>query len=108
MFRFIETGERHLQLILEEIHQVTKIERLGLNLGLHMSAIDKIQAEYSSPEERKTRIIWHWLQRKDIIPNRQSHDPSWNQLCNAISKESTALSLRIRAKYCPMPPLDVN
>ena len=108
MFCFIETGECDLHLILKEIRQVTKIESLGLSLGLHMSAIDKIQADYRSSEEQKTRIIWHWLQRKDIIPNRQSHDPSWNELCNAVAEEDAALSHKIRAKHCPMPPLDAN
>ena len=99
----VDTGEHNLRLILEEIHQITDIEGLGLNLGLHMSAISKIQDEYRSPEQQKMRIIRHWLRRKDIVPNKESCLPTWEVLADAVAKESTALSLEIRAKYCESP-----
>ena len=96
----VKTGECDLLLILEEVHQVTNIQRLGLHLGLYISAIDKIQDQYKSPEQQKTRIIQYWLQRKDIIPDKQSCLPTWNGLADAVAKESTALSRAIRAKHC--------
>ena len=95
-----DTGEHNLRLILEEIRQVTDIEGLGLNLGLHISAINKIQDEYKSPEQQKRRIIRHWLRRKDITPDMKSCLPMWEVLADAVAKENFALSFEIRAKYC--------
>ena len=104
----VDTGEHNLRLILEEIHQIADIEGLGLNLGLHMSAISKIQDEYKSPEQRKRRIIWYWLLRKDITPDMKSCLPTWEVLAKAVAKESTALSLEIRAKYCEPSPQQLD
>ena len=99
-----DTGEDDLRIILEEVPQATSIERLGLNLGLRMSAIDQIQDQYKSPEQQKRRIIWYWLLRKDITPDMKSCLPTWGALADAVAKESTALSLEIRAKYCEPSP----
>ena len=95
----VDTGEHNLRLILQEIRQVTDIEGLELNLGLHISAINKIQDEYKSPEQRKRRIVWHWLRRKDITPDMESCLPTWEVLANAVANENFALSCEIQAKY---------
>ena len=104
----VDTGEHNLQEILEDIHQVTDIEGLGLNLGLYMSAIKNIQGECKYPEQQKRRIIWYWLLRKDIVPYKQSCPPTWRVLADAVAKESTALSREIRAKRCEPPPLQLD
>ena len=98
------TGEHDLQLVLEEVHQITSIEKLGLNLGLHISAIDILRDQYRSPEEQKTRILLYWLQRKDIVPHKQSSIPTWGVLADAVARESIVLSCEIRAKYCELSP----
>ena len=87
-------------MILEELHQVTDVQSLGLNLGLCLSAIFKILDEYKSLEQQKARIIWLWLQRKDIIPDKQSCLPTWCELVNAVSKDSAVLSQKIESKHC--------
>ena len=104
MLGCVDTGEHNLQVILEDIHQVTDIEGLGLNLGLYMSAIKNIQGECKYPEQWKRRIIWYWLLRKDVVPYKQSCLPTWGALADAVAKESTALSHEIRAKRCEQPP----
>ena len=95
----VDTGQHDLRLIIEEIYPLTDIEGLGLHLGLHMAAINKIQDEYRSPEQRKRRIVWNWLIRKDITPDMESCLPTWGVLADAVAKESFALSCEIRAKY---------
>ena len=96
---YVETGEDDLQQILEEISQVTDLVTLGLRLGLHMKDIQKIQNEHKSSDEKKAWIIWSWLQR-NIIPDKESCDPTWSELAKAVKKESNALSLYILNKYC--------
>ena len=100
----VDTGEYDLRLVFEEVQQVTNIERLGLNLGLCMSAIDQIQDQYKSPEKQKMRIMWYWLLRKDITPDVKSCLPTWGVLADAVAKENFALSCEIRAKYCDPSP----
>ena len=97
---FVSTGVADLQRILEEIHHVTKVMSLGLNLGLYMPAIVKIQTDHKTLDDQKAWIVYAWLQRQDIIPDMQSHLPTWSELANAVAKESTALSMTIRHKYC--------
>ena len=65
-----------------------------------MPAIVKIQSDYRSLDEQKVQIVYAWLQRKDIIPNKQSQLPTWSELATAVDKESTALARSIRLKYC--------
>ena len=43
---FVSSGVADLQQILSEIHYVTQVMSLGLNLGLYMPAIEKIQTEH--------------------------------------------------------------
>ena len=100
----VDTGEHNLRLILEEIHQIADVEGLGLHLGLHIAAINKIEDDYRSTEQRKRRIICHWLRRKDITPDMESCLPTWEVLADAVAKENTALSCEIRKKYCEPSP----
>ena len=97
---FVSTGVADLQRILVEIHHVTQVVKLGLNLGLYMPAIVKIQTNHKDLGDQKTWIIYAWLQRQDIIPDMQSQLPTWSELADAVAKESTALSMDIRRKYC--------
>ena len=96
----VATGVQDLQLIVEEIHEIADLEGLGLNLGLCMTAIERIQDQYRSPVQQERRIILYWLQRKDIVPHKQACLPTWEVLADAVAKQSTALSQKIRAKYC--------
>ena len=96
----VSSGVADLQQVLDEIHNITQVTNLGLKLGLYMPAIDKIQTDYKNVDEQKTRILYAWLARKDIIPSKQSLPPTWNELADAVAKESTALSMDIRRKYC--------
>ena len=73
-----------------------------------MPAIVKIQIDYKSLDEQKAQILYAWLQRKDIIPNKQSHLPTWSELANAVDKESTALGRTIRLKYCEGSSKELN
>ena len=97
---FVSTGIADLQRILAEIHNVTQVMKLGLNLGLYMPAIKKIQTDNRDLDDQKAWIVCAWLQRQDIIPDMQSHLPTWSELADAVAKESTALSMTIRLKYC--------
>ena len=97
---FVSTGVADLQRILAEIHHVTQVVKLGLNLGLYMTAIVKIQTDHKDLGDQKTWIVYAWLQRQDIIPDMQSRLPTWSELADAVAKESTALSMTIRRKYC--------
>ena len=99
---FVSLGVGDLQQVLDEVHHVTNVVKLGLNLGLYMPAIVKIQTENKSLEDQKMWILYAWLQRKDIIPSKQSNLPTWSELADAVAKESTALSKTIQLKYCTM------
>ena len=97
---FVSSGVADLQKVLDEIHHVTQVTNLGLKLGLYMPAIVKIQNDHKDLDEQKTWIVYAWLERKDIIPDMQSRLPTWNELADAVAKESTAISMDIRHKYC--------
>ena len=97
---FVSTGVADLQRILTEIHYVTQVMKLGLNLGLYMPAIVKIQTDHKDLADQKTWIVYAWLQRQDIIPDMQSRLPTWSELADAVAKENNDLSMDIRRKYC--------
>ena len=96
----ISTGIADLLRVLKEIYHVTQVTSLGLSLGLYMPAIVKIQTDYKTLADQKTWIVYAWLQRQDIIPERQSQLPTWSELADAVAEESTAISMDIRRKYC--------
>ena len=92
--------EHDLQGILAEIKSVSQVQSLGLALGLLVSAIDKIQKDFSTVKEQKIQVIKFWLKRTEIIRNMQSRNPTWSQLADAVADEDAALSDSIRCKYC--------
>ena len=98
---FVSSGVADLQQIRTEIRYVTQVMSLGLNLGLYMPAIEKIQIEHKALDEQKAHILSAWLQRQDIIPEMQSRLPTWSELAEALAKDNNnALSMKIRRKYC--------
>ena len=99
---FVESDGGDLHQVLEEVHNITEVVQLGLNLGLHPAAIVKIKLDNKTLEDQKTWILYAWLQRKDIVPKKQSCLPTWSELADAVAKESTAVSRAIRQKHCKM------
>ena len=93
-----------MQDVLMEIKPVSQVLRLGLALGLLISAIDKIRKDFASVEEQKIQIIKCWLKRIGIIRKMQSCRPTWSQLADAVADEDAALSDSIRCKYCHSEP----
>ena len=78
---------------------MSQVLRLGLALGLLVSAIDKIRKDFASVEDQKIQVIKCWLKRTEIIRKMQSHRPSWSQLADAVADEDVSLSDSIRCKY---------
>ena len=102
MLCFAASDADNLHQVLKEVHHITKVAQLGLNLGLHPTAVVKIQIQYNALEDQKIWIIYAWLQRNDIIPDKQSCLPTWSELADAVANENNALSRSIRLKYCKM------
>ena len=100
LFHADSLDEHDLQDVLLEIKSVSQVLKLGLALGLLISAIDKIRKDFGSVEEQKIQIIKYWLKRTEIIRKMQSHRPTWSQLADAVADEDVALSDSIRCKYC--------
>ena len=94
------TDLHDLQDVLEEIQSVSQVKSLGLALGLLVTAIEKIQKDFSSVKEQKIVVIIYWLTRKEIIRKMQSSPPTWRQLADAVTEEDPSLSDRIRSKFC--------
>ena len=92
--------EHDLQKVLEEIESVSEVESLGLNLGLLISAIDKIQKNFTTVNKQKIEIIKCWLRRTERIRDMQACPPTWSQLADAVAKENRDLGDHIRSKYC--------
>ena len=96
------TDVNNLRQVLDEVQGVIQTTNLGINLGISPLTVFKIEKDYKTIDEQKTKILFTWLQRQDIIPDMQSRLPSWSELADAVAKESTALSMNIRRKYCKM------
>ena len=92
--------EHDLQDVLAGVKSVSQVQSLGLALGLLVSAIDKIQKDFTTVKEQKIQVIKFWLNRTEIIRNMQSCSPTWSQLADAVADEDTALGDSIRCKYC--------
>ena len=58
-------GEDDLRKVINELNAISNVELLALNLGIHMSAWLKIEAEHQV-EKQKTRVLYHWLKRMEI------------------------------------------
>ena len=96
----IFTDEDDLETVVNELSDIADVERLGLNLGLRMSALKKIRIDYPQLEEQKTNVIFCWLQRRDIVQQRHNEHPTWGELAHAVHLLNPSLSGRIRHKHC--------
>ena len=97
---FTSTDEHDLDTIVGVLDDIAAVERLGLNLGIRLSALDKIKINYPLLEDQKTRVVHYWLKRKDIVQKRQKELPTWGGLANAVDSLDPSLSERIRDQYC--------
>ena len=102
LFFFVNvfTDEDDLKEIVTELEDITDVEGLGLNLGIRMSALERITIDYQLLEKRKTKVIYHWLKRKDIVRQKQNEHPTWSELADAVAAIDPALSERIHYKHC--------
>ena len=89
-----------MQEILTEFSDICDVETLGLDLGIRMSSLEKIMTEHPQLERQKTRVIYHWLKRRDIVQEKQDKHPTWTELADAVTKLDPTLSERIRRHYC--------
>ena len=86
--------------IITELSDISDVETLGLKLGIRMSALEKIMFEYPQLERQKTKVIYYWLKRKDIIREKQNEHPTWDRLVRAVARLDPLLSDRIRHHHC--------
>ena len=82
------------------LNDITNVERLGLNLGIHMSALERIMINYPLMERQKTKAIYYWLQRRDIVWHKHNEHPTWGGLTDAMRMLNPSLSARIRLQHC--------
>ena len=85
-----------MEAVVSVLDDIADAERLGLNLGIRMSALDKIKVDYPHLEGQKTRVVYYWLKRKDIVRRRQNELPTWDGLADAVASLDHALSEKIR------------
>ena len=93
------TDEDDLNTIVSELHDVTDILKLGLDLGIRKSALDKIIRDNANLEDRKIEVIHYWLTRRDIVRQKQGERPGWKGLADAVARVNPALSLRIKDQH---------
>ena len=88
-------------MIITELNDVSNVQTLALNLGIRPSALIKIMADYPQQvETQKMHVLYHWLKRVEIIESKQSENPTWTRLAEAVARLDFALSERIRHQYC--------
>ena len=98
--KFVYADEDDLETLVIELNDVTEVEGLGLALGIRMSALEKIALDYSKLDKQKTKVIYSWLTRKDIVRQRQRECPTWDGIADAVAKLNPSLSERLRRQYC--------
>ena len=74
------------------MHDMADTQILSLNLGISLSALDKIKVDYPKLEKQKTRVIHCWLKRNDIVRRKQNEHPTWDALAGAIASLDRTLS----------------
>ena len=89
-----------MQRVIAEIESVRRVQSLGQALGVQKSAVEKIQKEYASVEEQKIQVVYYWLQRIEIVPEKSSCSPTWSELASAVANENASLSEHIQRTYC--------
>ena len=98
--QFVCIDEDDLETVVTELHDITDIEALGLALGIRMSALEKIAVDYPKLDKQKTKVIYYWLTRKDIVRQRQGESPIWEGIAHAVASLNPLLSERIRCLHC--------
>ena len=88
-----------MEAVVAELDDIADVECLGLNLGIRMSALDKIKVDYPKLAAQKRRVIYYWLKRKDIVRQRQNEHPTWNGLADAVATLDPSLNERIQHKH---------
>ena len=88
-----------MEAVATKLHDISDVESLGIALGIRMSALEKIASDYSTVEKQKTKVIYYWLTRKDIVRERQGESPNWNGIANAVARLNPSLSKRIRDRH---------
>ena len=89
-----------MRTIVTEINDITDVEDLGLNLGIRMSALQKIKADHPQLERQKKMVIYYWLTRRDIVREQRNELPTWEVLADAVALLNPALSDWIRHQHC--------
>ena len=84
--------------IKRELGNFSKWKDLGLNLGLHPSALDVIEANRKFVEDQLHDVLQRWLKRIDNIDENVC--PSWSQLVEAVKPIDCALSDDIKKRHC--------
>ena len=98
--KFTSIDEDDLKTVVAVLDDIADVERLGLNLGIRLSALDKIKADYSQLEGRKMRLVHCWLKRKNIVRQEKNEHPTWDALASAVASLDPSLSERIREQHC--------
>ena len=88
-----------MQAIATELKDITDVEALGLELGIRMSALERIMIDYPLLERQKKKVIFYWLKRRDIVRHKQNEHPTWNGLANAVAAFDPFLSKKIHHKH---------
>ena len=86
--------------VVRELNDIADVECLGISLGIRMSALKKIKVDNPQLEGQKANVIYHWLQRTDIVRHKQNKHPTWGELADAMDVLNPSLSERIRLEYC--------
>ena len=89
-----------LQRIITELNNVTDVQTLGVNLGIRQPALLKIMNSYDWLEKQKMQVLYYWLKRLEIIERKQSEEPTWARLAEAIAELDPKLSKKIWRNYC--------
>ena len=97
---FFTTDEDDLETVVNELNDIADVEGLGLALGIRMSALEKIALDNTKLDKQKTKVIYYWLTRKDIVRKRQGEYPTWDGIAKAVAKLNPLLSERIRHHHC--------
>ena len=88
-----------MQTIVTELKDISDVQGLGLNLGIRMSALERIMTDYQPLDKQKTKVIYHWLKRKDIIRRKQNEHPTWGALADAVASLDPSLSEKIHHQH---------
>ena len=102
VYDFVSIDEDDLERIATELRDITDVVGLGLKLGIRMSALKKITADYPQLERQKTEVVYYWLKRREIVRDKQNEHPTWDGLAHAVARLDPALSDRIHHQHCKM------